>query len=103
MWSFDALAENVRASFERIRQASASGRARTVHEPYIKQIEDRIWEMRLRGRDGIARAFYVTAIGRRVVIPARVHQEEQKTPWREIELARQRATVSGITFQVSPP
>jgi phage-related protein len=52
----DALAGDVRASFERIvRLVQAVGLER-VHEPYIKHIEDRIWEMRLRGRDGIARA-----------------------------------------------
>ena len=74
-----------------------------MHEPYIKHIEDRIWEMRLRGRDGIARAVYVTAPGRRVVILPVFTKKTQKTPRREIELARQRATVSGRTFQVSPP
>ena len=62
-----------------------------VHEPYIKHIEDRIWEMRLRGRDGIARALYVTATGRRVVILRVFTKKTQKTPRREIELARQRA------------
>jgi len=43
------------------------GRER-VHEPYIKHLEDSLWEMRLRGREGIARAIYVTAVGRRVVV-----------------------------------
>ena len=62
-----------------------------VHEPYIKHIEDRLWEMRLRGRDGIARALYVTASGRRVVILRVFVKKTQKTPWREIELARQPA------------
>jgi phage-related protein len=45
----------------------------------------------------------VTAIGRRVVILRVFTKKTQKTPPREIELAWQRATVSGITFQVSPP
>jgi phage-related protein len=62
-----------------------------VHEPYIKHIEDRIWEMRLRGREGIARALYVTAIGKRVVILRVFMKKTQKTPRHEIELARQRA------------
>ena len=62
-----------------------------VHEPYIKHLEDRTWEMRLRGRDGIARALYVTATGRRVVILRVFAKKTQKTPRREIELARQRA------------
>jgi phage-related protein len=62
-----------------------------VHEPYIKHIEGRIWEMRLRGRDRIARALYLTASGRRVVILRVFVKKSQKTPRREIELARRRA------------
>ena len=62
-----------------------------VHEPYIKHLEDSLWEMRLRGREGIARAIHVTAIGRRVVVVRVFTKKTQKTPRREIELARQRA------------
>ena len=62
-----------------------------VHEPYIKHIEDRLWEMRLRGRGGIARSLYVTASGRRVVILRSFVKKTQKTPRREIELALRRA------------
>jgi phage-related protein len=47
--------------------------------------------MRLRGRDGIARALYLTGTGRRVVILRVFTKKTQKTPRREIELARQRA------------
>jgi phage-related protein len=47
--------------------------------------------MRLRGRSGIARALYITAVGRRVVILPVFVKKTQKTPRREIELARQRA------------
>jgi phage-related protein len=47
--------------------------------------------MRLRGKDGIARGLYVTATGRRVVILRVFAKKTQKTPRREIELARQRA------------
>jgi len=39
-----------------------------VGEPHVKHIEGRLWEMRLKGRSGIARALYVTAGVRRVVI-----------------------------------
>ena len=64
----DALPADVRASFERIVQLLQAVGLERVHEPYIKHIEDRLWEMRLRGRGGIARSLYVTAAGRRVVI-----------------------------------
>jgi phage-related protein len=86
----DALPLDIRARFERIvRLAQAFGLER-VHEPYIRHIEGSIWEMRLRGRDGIARALYVTAAGRRVVILRVFTKKTQKTP-REIDLARRRA------------
>ena len=87
----DALAEDTRASFERIVRLVQTVGLERVHEPYIKHIEDRIWEIRLRGRAGIARALYVTAAGRRVVILRVFVKKTQKTPRREIELARQRA------------
>ncbi len=43
------------------------------------------------GRDGISRAIYVAAAGRRVVVVRVFIKKTQKTPPREIELARQRA------------
>jgi phage-related protein len=87
----DAQPLDVRASFERIvRLVQAFGPER-VHEPYIKHIEGPIWEMRLRGKDGIARALYVTATGRRVVILRVFAKKTQKTPRREVAIARRRA------------
>jgi phage-related protein len=87
----DALPPDFRASFERITGLIQTFGLERVHEPYIKHLEDRLWEMRLRGREGIARAIYVTAIGRRVVVVRVFTKKTQKTPRREIELARQRA------------
>jgi phage-related protein len=87
----DAQPRDVRANFERIVQLVQAFGLERVHEPYIKHLEGRIWEMRLRGRDGIARALYVTATGKRVVILRVFTKTTQKTPRREIELARRRA------------
>lgn len=61
---------------------------------WVKHLGDKLWELRLTGRDGIARAIYVTASGQRVVIVrifVKKTQKTQKTPGRELELARQRA------------
>ena len=62
-----------------------------MHEPYIKHLEGRLWEMRMKGRDGIARAIYVTAHERRVVVVRAFRKKTQKTPRREIALALKRA------------
>jgi phage-related protein len=50
-----------------------------------------LWEMRMKGRDGISRALYVTAVGRRVVVVRAFVKKTEKTPNREIELALKRA------------
>jgi phage-related protein len=87
----DTLPVDMRASFERIVNLIQAFGLERVHEPYIKHIEGRIWEMRLRGRDRIARTLYLTASGRRVVILRVFVKKTQKTPRREIEMARRRA------------
>ena len=62
-----------------------------VGEPHIKHLEGSLWEMRLRGRDGISRAIYVTARIQRVVVVRVFVKKTQKTPRREIDLALSRA------------
>ena len=47
--------------------------------------------MGLLARDGITRAAYVTATGRRVVVVHVFGKKTQRTPRREIELALKRA------------
>jgi phage-related protein len=47
--------------------------------------------MRLKGKDRIARAIYVTAHRRRVVVVRVFVKKTQKTPRSEIKLALQRA------------
>ena len=49
----DMLPPEVRASFERIVELVRAFGLERVHEPYIKHIEGRIWEMRLRGETGL--------------------------------------------------
>ena len=87
----DALPVDMRARFERIVALIRDHGLEKVREPYVKHLEDKLWEMRLMGRDGIARAIYVTASGRRVFVLRTFVKKTQKTPKRELELARERA------------
>ena len=61
-----------------------------VREPHVKHVRGPLWEMRLKGKDGISRALYVTAHGRRVVVVRVFVKKSEKTPAREIELALRR-------------
>ena len=57
----------------------------------MRHIRSQLWEIRLKGKAGIARALYVTAREQRVVILRAFIKKTEKTPSAEIELALQRA------------
>jgi phage-related protein len=82
---------DVRAHFEWLVGVIGSRGLERVHEPYVKHLQGQLWEMRLKGKDGIARALYVTRVQRRVVVVRVFTKKSEKTPRREIELALKRA------------
>ena len=86
-----ALPADIQARFRRIVDLIQNQGLERVKEPHVKHLEDRLWEMRMSGRDGIARAIYVTATGRRVVVVRAFAKKTQRTPARELEMARKRA------------
>ena len=71
----DALPSDIRARFLRIARLIASEGLPKLREPYVKHLEGPLWEMRMKGTDGIARAAYVAATGQRVVVVRRVCEE----------------------------
>ena len=89
--ALEAMPADIRAAFRRIVELIASQGLERVREPYVKHLQGPVWEMRLRGKDGIARAAYVTATGRRVVVVHVFGKKTQKTPRRELETALRRA------------
>ena len=86
-----ALPTDMRARFQRIVALIQTQGLERVREPHVKRVEGPIWEMRLTGRDGIARALYLAARGRRVVVVRVFVKKTQKTPRGEIEIALARA------------
>jgi phage-related protein len=87
----EAQPEDIQARFLRIVDLIEGHGLERVREPYVKHLRGPLWEMRLKGRDRIARAVYVTATGRRVVVVRVFGKKTEKTPKREIELALRRA------------
>jgi phage-related protein len=87
----EAQPRDVQARFLRIVDLIEGHGLERVREPYVKHLEGRLWEMRMKGRDRVVRAVYVTAVGRRVVVVRVFAKKTQKTPRREIELALKRA------------
>lgn len=87
----EELPAEMRARLSRIIELIQAHGLERVHEPHVKHLVGQLWEMRLKGSSGIARAIYVTVIGKRVVIVRVFVKKTRKTTRREIELALERA------------
>lgn len=85
------LPADMRARLVRISELIESVGLPHVKEPHVRHIRGSLWEIRLKGRAGIARALYVTAKEQRAVIVRTFVKKTEKTPSGEVELALQRA------------
>ena len=61
-----------------------------VKEPYCKPLIDGLWEIRMKGRPGIARAIYITVRNKKIVILHAFVKKTQKTPAKAIQIALNR-------------
>ena len=59
-------------------------------EPHTKAMGDGLFELRLKGAEGIARIFYCTVVGRRIVMLHSYIKKTQKTPTADLRLAIRR-------------
>ena len=87
----EALPADMRARFIRVVELIETFGLQNVGHPHVKHLEGALWEMRLSGKAGIARAMYVTVTGKKVVVVRVFVKKTQKTPRREINLALERA------------
>lgn len=55
------LAADMRARLVRISELIESVGLANVKEPHVRHVRGPLWEIRLKGKSGIARALYVTA------------------------------------------
>jgi phage-related protein len=58
--------------------------------PHTRAMGGALFELRLKGAEGIARVFYCTLAGRRIVMLHQFVKKSAKTPRRELDLAYRR-------------
>lgn len=59
-------------------------------EPHTQAMGGGLFELRLKSAEGIARVFYCTRIGRRIVMLHSFIKKTQKTPLKELKIAQTR-------------
>jgi len=87
----EALPEDQIAKFWWIGDLIQSHGLENVREPYVKPLKQGLWEIRMKGKDGISRALYVVRNTKRVIVVRVFTKKTQKTSRREINLALKRA------------
>ena len=58
--------------------------------PFTRAIGDGLFEIRAKGKEGIGRAFFCTVVGNKIIILHAFIKKSQKTPQKEVKIARQR-------------
>lgn len=86
----EALPVSLRARFLRLIEMIVSLGLENVRQPHVKHIEGKLWELRAKANEGIARGLYVTTTGRRVVILHVFVKKSDKTPRTALNIGRER-------------
>jgi phage-related protein len=58
--------------------------------PHTRALGSGLFELRIKAAEGIARVFYCTVINNRIVILHQFVKKTEKTPAKELDIARQR-------------
>jgi phage-related protein len=58
--------------------------------PHTRAMGEGLFELRLKAAEGIARVFYCTVVGRKIVILHQFTKKSEKTPRKELEIAKRR-------------
>ena len=86
-----AQPKSIRAKFDRVIALIETNGLYKIPQHYLKQLRGKIWEIRVMGKDTIARAAYLTVTGNRVMILHVFTKKDPKTLARYIKTAQQRA------------
>ena len=85
-----ALAPDMQARYGRIADLLIKYGPQEVGMPYVRPLGGKLWEIRLRGRTGIARIIYVAASRQRLILLHAFIKKSQETPARALAIARSR-------------
>lgn len=85
-----ALPIGLQARLVRLMEMIENVGLERMREPHVKHVEGKLWELRAAAAEGIARGFYVTAVGRRVIVLHVFVKKTQKIPQSALETARRR-------------
>jgi phage-related protein len=85
----DALPVGIRASYARLTELLEEF-GLDLRMPHSRAMGGWLFELRPKGREGIARVFYCMKVGKRIIVLHSFIKKTQETPKRELDIARRR-------------
>ena len=85
----DALPAGIRASYVRLTELLEEF-GLELRMPHSRAMGGGLFELRPRGREGTARVFYCTKVGRKIIVLHSFVKKTNETPKRELGIARRR-------------
>jgi phage-related protein len=85
-----SLSADLKAKFLHVTEMIITLGPHNVGLPHVRSLGNKLWELRLKGKDNIARSIYVLASERRIVILHTFIKKTQKTPTHELKVAYMR-------------
>lgn len=87
----DQLPSDMKAKLARLLELIQQLGPLELREPHVKNLGNKLWEIRLSGRDGISRVIYVALSQKRVGLLHAFIKKTQKTPKQAMECALKRS------------
>jgi phage-related protein len=85
----NALPVGIRASYARLTDLLEEF-GLDLRMPHSRAMGGGLFELRPKGREGIARVFYCTKVGKKIIVLHSFIKKTNETPKRELEIARKR-------------
>jgi phage-related protein len=99
-WTIEYYSEQVRLEINSLPVGIRASYARLttlleefgldLRMPHSRAMGDGLFELRPKGREGIARVFYCMKVGKKIVVLHSFIKKSNETPKRELDLARRR-------------
>ena len=86
----EALPVKLRARLIRLLEVVENVGLEALRAPHVKHLEGKLWELRVKTEEGIARGIYLTASERRLVVLHVFVKKSRRTPKRALATARER-------------
>lgn len=85
-----SLSADLKAKFLHVTEMILVFGPQNVGLPHVKPLGNKMWELRLKGKDNIARSIYILVPERRIVILRSFIKKTQKTQTNELKVAHMR-------------